>query len=139
MKAAVRFDPSVDCCKDTGRRPTTTCAYRSIPENERKAMFDDFWALGSYDLQNAHLFGLVDRLPTARARNRKNPGESKRSVTYTYNLRDSSGQQKRRRVCKNAFLRMFGISSDRLRTVRGEPKSDVTFFNTFFNTKLMLL
>ena len=113
-KAAVRFDPSVDCCK----RLTTSCVYHSIDENERKCMFDDFWGMGSYNLQNAHMFGLINRLATARTRNRKQSDETRRSFTYSYHLRDNSGQ--RRHVCKKAFLRVFGITCDRLRTIRGE-------------------
>ena len=126
-KAAVHFDPSIDCCKVTGRRTTTTeCQYRDIPEYQRKATFDDFSALARYNLQNAHIYSLVDRLPKMRARNRKNPGQTKRSVTFAYNLRDNTSDRQRRRGCKTAFLRVFGISDDRLRTVRGEPKSDFT-------------
>ena len=125
--AASHFDPSVQCCKVTGRRPATECQYRDLPEDQRKAIFDDFWALASYNMQNAHLYGLVDRKPKMRARNRKKPGESKRAVTFAYNLRDNTSDRQRKRVCKTAFLRVFGISNDRLRTVRGEPKSDFNF------------
>ena len=117
VKAAIHFDLSVECCKVTGRRPTTECRHRTIPEDQRKAIFEDFWALGNYNLQNAHLCDQVDRLPKMLARNRKNPSKTKRSVTFAYNLCENTSVRQRRHVCKNAFLHVFRISDGRLRTV----------------------
>ena len=42
-------------------RPTTTCNYGTISEDERKAMFTDFWVLGSYNQQNVHLLFLYTK------------------------------------------------------------------------------
>ena len=80
-KAAIHFDPRVDCCKVTGRCPTTECRHRAIPEDQRKEMSEDFWALGSYNSQNGHLYGLIDRLPKIRLRNRQKSRDLSHSPT----------------------------------------------------------
>ena len=41
-----------------GYSPFLPWTAAQIPEDERKPMFEDFWALASYNLQNAHLYML---------------------------------------------------------------------------------
>lgn len=116
-----QFDPSIDCCRaprNRKRKGKTSCLYATIPEEDREDAFIQFWGLGTYNLQNAHLFGLIDKSSQKRPRNRKLPGESRRQFSYQYHVRTLSGQ--RLRVCYAAFRALFQVSDDRLRTVRSK-------------------
>jgi hypothetical protein len=62
------FDVSDDCCK-AARKARGFCKLRLIPVAIRQQQFEAFWNLGNYDLQNAHLFGLIDSSQVKRYSN----------------------------------------------------------------------
>lgn len=84
---AKNLDDDPECCQPRGnRRGPGHCRYREINDDERRALFETFWNLASYDLQNAHLFGLIER---GHARHRRPPpdgGELTRSRSTGYRV-----------------------------------------------------
>ena len=73
-------------------------------------IFDGFWALKSWSLQNAYLCGLVQQRAVSRRYTPKGR-DSRRSITRYYYLSSADGCV---RVCKSMFLSTLDISNGRL-------------------------
>lgn len=72
-----------------------------INEEERKAIFREFWDKMSWDQRRIYIAGLVDSIP----RKRPSSGESRRKGTLVYHLQVNDT---RKQVCKKMFLNTFG-------------------------------
>ena len=79
-----------------------------LSESCRKGLFDGFWKTANFDLQNAYLCGYVKVLPTKR---KYTKAESRRHFSRVCYVQNGSVSE---RVCKTAFLSIFGISNGRL-------------------------
>ena len=69
-----------------GTGPDCRCRRRcfdSVSQSERAAILAAFYGLGSKDLQDAHLFGMIQSIPVKRRRPRGD-GRTSRRATYTY-------------------------------------------------------
>lgn len=73
-----------------------------IKEEERKAIFREFWEEMSWDQRRVYITGLVDSI----LRKRPSSGESRRKGTLVYHLQVNGT---RKQVCKKMFLNTLGI------------------------------
>ena len=74
-----------------------------------QGLFDGFWKIANFDLQNAYLCGCVKVLSTKRKYTKAE--ESRRRFSRVFYVQNGSISE---RVCKTAFLSIFGISNGRL-------------------------
>ena len=95
--------------------------FECVDEQSRQLVFDKFWALADYNIQNAYLFGQVEsKEPSRRYRNRQSmAGQSRRTRTWKYNVVVAGT---RVMVCLKTFLSIHGISETCVRTARGERR-----------------
>ena len=83
----------------------------SIGNENVKVIFDIFWKIGNFDLQNAHLSKLVSCTePKSRITDR--PSRKLRNINYTV-----IQNNKVISVCRTAFYSIHGITERRVRTV----------------------
>ena len=111
---------------DTPCSCTRHC-YDKVPADQRKRLFDGFWSVSRFDVQNAYLCECVKIMEIGR-RYTSRRSESHRSYTRVYYVNNGSISVK---VCKVAFLRMHGVSSGRLsralkaqKDAAGSPHTD---------------
>jgi hypothetical protein len=111
---AKSFKAAHSCCLKG-----TAC--NEITLEERQHQFRSFWELGNFDLQNAHLIGLVDERVVANRVVKNNLSDSEtRDVWVKKHTKEKSRlfyiptENGRTRVCKVLFLSTFGISNGRL-------------------------
>ena len=90
-------------------------------------LFDGFWKTSNFDVQNAYLCGCV-QVSEVKRRYMGKGSESRRRYSRQYYVKAGSVSV---RVCKVAFLNIFGISNGRLdhalkaeATAGGSPHSD---------------
>ena len=90
----------------------------------RKKLFDGFWQLGSFDVQNAYICGCVKQVAVKR----HYTAESRRNHSRVFYVNNGDVSVT---ICKMAFLRIHGISNGRLcRVLKGQqafsgiPKRD---------------
>lgn len=101
-----RRDCALRCCK-------------KLPTEKRKAIFEGFWAMENYDVQNAYISGSIQVKPVQR--HYSNASSSRRGNTRLYYMKDGEYSV---RVCKSAFLLMHGISNGRVsRALQGVAKT----------------
>lgn len=100
--------------------------FDALSQAQRQRIFDHFWKLESFDIQNAYLCGAVKALAVKRRYSKR--AQSRRNTTRVYYVHDGRVSV---RVCKTAFLRIHGISNGRLCRVLksaevrgGTPKRD---------------
>ena len=74
-----------------------------------KEIFESFWKMGNYDLQNAYIQKLVSVLPIARKRTQAEVSRRSMSRSYHVNINNESIK-----VCQKAFCSIHGISSKRV-------------------------
>ncbi|KAK3885608.1 hypothetical protein Pcinc_010199 [Petrolisthes cinctipes] len=84
--------------------------FRKVTEEGVNNIFSEFWALGSYDTQNAYIIKMVILEPVKRKRT--NNEHSKRSNTRYYSVMINNVKIK---VC-NGFMAMHAIGTTRLTT-----------------------
>lgn len=87
-------------------------------EEQKEAIFIEFYRLGDYNKQNAYLFGLVrpNKCNKVHPKKRKVPTVNQRKVSFRYFILDTPVTEVE--VCRTAFLAVHAISVKRLRTVR---------------------
>ena len=114
--------------KELDNRPCqcTLRCFDKVPLEQRKKIFDNFWALGVFDVQTAYLLGCVKVL-NVRKSYTFTPLSSRRNFSRVFYVKNSRGVSIR--VCKTAFLRIHSISNGRLdRALRvtegGSPLQD---------------
>ncbi|KAK5648264.1 hypothetical protein RI129_003156 [Pyrocoelia pectoralis] len=92
-----------------------TCRYKcnqNIAETERQDLFDNFYKLASYDLQNSFLSSCIKKKSVARKRNTDNGKQFSTEITLL-----------NKRVCKMFFLKTFDVSNKRFTTVCSKTSS----------------
>ena len=91
---------------------TCKCSYRcreKVNEVERERLFKDFYKLGSADVQNKYLYGLIRR-KDIRRRTRAATKPRSHTISYHVRLRDGSHVQ----VCKASFCALHAIGKRRI-------------------------
>lgn len=96
--------------------------FNSIGNDELSVLLNEFNLLGSYDLQNVHLYSLITATDVQRKRTSNEI--SRRSCTFIYNVKTNG---KTVAVCRKAFLSIHGISIKRLKRLQ---KSSVSGHST---------
>ena len=84
--------------------------YDKLTQEERKSIFDAFWATASFDVQNDYLCGCVKSLPVSR-RYSPHGSHSRRQCTRVCYVTTGSVSV---RICKKAFLKIHSVSNGRL-------------------------
>ena len=79
-----------------------------MSEQQRKALFDGFWATGDFNTQNSYLCGCVK---VVEAKRRYTSSASRRQYSRIFYLNREGISI---HVCKTIFLRTHGISNGRL-------------------------
>ena len=88
--------------------------FEAVGDEQRKKIFDNFWKLGSFDVQNAYLVGCVK---ITEVRRRYSPqSSSRRNYSREYSVRNDAMCSIP--VCKTAFLRIHGVSNGRLSRIK---------------------
>lgn len=88
-----------------------------------KEVFDDFWAIGEYNLQNEYLSKLMSSKIVKRRRKPVEQAEKFRRHSVAYNI---IYKNEAIPVCKTAFHRIFGLGAGRFRHVQNkEAKTGV--------------
>ena len=94
------------------------------------SLYDSFWKMGDFDKQNSFLYGQIKCFAPKR-RMVAIPCESRRQYSFAFYVKDSNGVDIR--VCKAAFLSVFGLQNSRGRVNNimtqithgdGTPKAD---------------
>ena len=80
-----------------------------LSQEQRQRIFDHFWKLESFDVQNGYLCGAVKALAGKRWYTKRT--QSRRNTTQVYYVHDGRVSV---HVCEIAFLRIHGISNGRL-------------------------
>ena len=85
--------------KELDNRPCqcTLRCFDKVPLEQRKKIFDNFWALGVFDVQTAYLSGCVKVL-NVRKRYTSSPLSSRRNFSRVFYVKNSRGVSIR--VCK---------------------------------------
>ena len=91
----------------------------NVSPDQRKALLDGFWKTLNFDVQNAYLCGCVQVSEVTRRYTGKG-SESRRRYSRQYYVKAGSVSV---RVCKEAFLNIFGISNGSLDCA---PKAEAT-------------
>lgn len=92
-----------------------SCRYNcntNVPAEIRQAIFNDYWQLGTWDLQTSFLNGAIELEPIKR---QKTAAISTKSVSCVYKLRGF-------RVCKEFFMKTLDVSNKRLQNVVNKKK-----------------
>lgn len=107
---------------------TCKCKYscKEVVEMKLK-LFEGYHSL-DLNQQGNYLMGLIDILPVQRRRHGSYDDvlQSRRQATVSYLVPDGSGDFKK--VCKNTFLNIFGISSKKVATIIKKKQSGEVIF-----------
>lgn len=96
----------------TFSNPPCGCKMRcsdNVSEEQRKKLFDNFYSMGSFQIQNAYIYGLCKQC-TSKAHRARDGSRGMKSSTTIYHLQLSETNLK---VCKQFFLKAFQISDGR--------------------------
>jgi len=104
--------------KDGTQRPSRmmgSCSCRmhcfsKVSEGQCEKLFDSFWDLGDFDKQNAFIFGHIKCFEPKRRRV-EDPADSRKQNSFAFYVKNESGTDIR--VCKQAFLGIFGLQNSR--------------------------
>ena len=104
------------------RRPGRDCrcslrCFERVPEAERNRILTEFYELGSFDIQNAYLHGLV-RAYQPKRRYTDRGTTSRRQMSYSYYVHSQTADIK---VCLTAFCSIHDISKKRVANIRRNP------------------
>lgn len=93
--------------------PSCTCKEncRSKLNNKEVEIFNKFWDLGSFDIQNAYLFGCIKINTKKRCYPKKTKRQiSSRKFTASYTVKVNGMDV---RICKTEFMSIHGLQSSR--------------------------
>lgn len=82
----------------------------SVTEDERKSMYENFYAMADFSRQNAYLCGLIHQMEVKQRR----PGDGSRGNKETSNKYYLQKANTTVRVCKKFFLQTFQVSDGRV-------------------------
>lgn len=85
--------------------------FTRFTEDERRNIFNAFWEMKNFNLQNSYIFGCLEVKRKNRSTKPKNC-DSRRSHTVYYYIMSSS-QSSKVQVCKKAFLSIHGLQTNR--------------------------
>lgn len=86
---------------------------------ERQALIKEFNLLKTFDIQNAHLAGLISVLPIANRRPRIGTGLTSNECSYCYKVRVvRDGGSVELPVCHKGFMSIHGITNRRTQTLK---------------------
>ena len=112
--------------EDTPCKCALRC-FEKVSAAQRTKLFDGFWSVESFDVQNTYLCGCVQIHNVAR-RYTSRRNESRRQFTRLYYVKNGAISI---RICKVAFLKIHGVSNGRLghalkaqEVTGGTPHSD---------------
>ncbi|CAH0558680.1 unnamed protein product [Brassicogethes aeneus] len=91
------------------------CRYNcnnNISEQNRQALFDDFWKLGSWELQTSFLNGAIALEPVKR---KNQAAITNKNISCLYKLREF-------RVCKEFFMKTLDVSNKRIQNLVNKKK-----------------
>ena len=100
--------------------PCRDGCFAKVTQRVIQTIFSEFWALGSFDSQNAYIQKMVEVKPVKRRRTKE---ESRRSNTRVYFAMHNNNKTK---VCKQGFMSILGISPRRLTTALDKVTSTGT-------------
>ena len=101
----------------------------ALTRSHCQSLFSNFWAINDFNQQNAFLFGQIQSIKPARRY--VDARDSRRQFTFLFYVKDDCGESVR--VCKQAFLSIFGLQNCRGRinnimtqmvSGSGTPKTD---------------
>ena len=93
--------------------PECNChCFNKVGRDNVKEIFDNFWNISNYDLQNNYISKLVTSIDVKRCRIKNRPSRIKRSINYTIIYNNTV-----HKVCRIAFYHIHGITEKRVRTV----------------------
>lgn len=95
--------------------------YKKINEGKRQEIFEQFYALKSYDEQGSYLYGLIRKHDVKRKRALMSDGKFS---TYKYHIRCNG---KFIQVCKTAFANIHSISFKKIRNLCEKLDHDVLY------------
>lgn len=81
-----------------------------VTQSQRQKLFDGFWKIADFDVQNAYLTGCV-KVVEVKRRYTSNPSASRRRHSRVYYVQNGGISS---RICKTAFMRIHSISNGRL-------------------------
>ncbi|OXA62346.1 hypothetical protein Fcan01_00831 [Folsomia candida] len=109
VKQAKIPPPQVQACPPRCSKPGCR-----LPFPRRQQIFQEFWGTGSYNRQTDILAGMIDVINVNQRTTTH--AQSRRQHSYAYYLSNDQGLKVP--VCVSTFLSTFGITPDRLRTVK---------------------
>lgn len=95
----------------------TRKCHETISELERRALFQSFWAMESFQSQNTYLCGLIVQTPTS-TRRPVNYSRAPKEVTNTFRLQNCGENIV---VCKPFFLQTFQVTDGRVTRAIKKP------------------
>ena len=106
--------------RDTGKQvparavgpPCKDNCFDKIGPDKIKEIYDNFWSIANYDLQNAYLSKLVSSTDIKRSRVKDRPSRKLRRIKYTV-----ISDNKVHVVCRTALYHIHGITEGRVRSV----------------------
>ena len=102
-------------------RTSCGCArhcFDKVSQERRKALFEGFWKMANFDIQNTYLCGCIKTSNTKRKYTKRE--ESRRKFTRVFYVSNGGISE---RVCKTAFLSIFSVSNGCLsRALQGQAE-----------------
>ncbi|XP_049822345.1 uncharacterized protein LOC126265328 [Aethina tumida] len=89
--------------------------FDKIKESDRQKVFAEFYKLSTKNLQDIYLQSLIQAQSPTQRRKRKEDGKD-RSWSYRHYI--TINKNDKRKVCRGAFVSIFGITSERLRRLK---------------------
>ncbi|XP_039283499.1 uncharacterized protein LOC111052342 isoform X2 [Nilaparvata lugens] len=84
--------------------------HEKVTEDQKLVLFNAFWDMGNFNMQNAYLFGCIEKIPIKR-RYCQNPEASYKQNTFIFKIKLQSGSSLR--VCKKSFMSIHGLQNAR--------------------------
>lgn len=81
--------------------------FETVPDATASKLFEDFWGLAYYKLQNSYLFGCIKSNPIKRRTKKR---DTRRTCTISYVVK---GHNDTYEICKQAFISIHGIGRGR--------------------------
>ena len=99
--------------------PACKCGcFEKLGRDKVQEFFDNFWAIGNFDHQNAYLSKLVTSVEVKDSRVKDRPSRTTRSIKYTVKY-----DNKVYSMCRTGFYSTHGITERRVRTVLEKQSS----------------
>lgn len=84
--------------------------HEKVDEEGKLEIFNAFWDIGDFNLQNSYIFGCIEKIPIKR-RYCNNPEGSYKQNTFVFRIKLKNGSLLR--VCKKSFMGIHGLQNSR--------------------------